>query len=86
MIPALRHFERLRLALARHPVHQPILAAEAPRPPAGQIAAEPLGLPAPAPLQMPLHVHRLVEHALDDDAIVEHVIVDPVTAVGEAAD
>ena len=86
MIPALRHLERLRVALAGHPIHQPMLAIDPPRLPARQIAAERFGLPAPAPLQMPLHIHRLVEHALDYDAIVEHVIVDTVAAVWEAAD
>jgi hypothetical protein len=40
MIPALRDLKRLRIALARHPIYQPMLAVDPAGPPAGQIAAE----------------------------------------------
>src|SRR5437868_11361573 len=44
MIAALRHFQRLRLAFAAHPVDQPMLLVDPPRPPSREVAAEGLGL------------------------------------------
>jgi hypothetical protein len=44
MIPALRDLQRLRIATAAHPVHQPMFAIDPARPPAGQVAAERPGL------------------------------------------
>src|SRR4051812_27295279 len=48
MVPALRHFQRLRLALAADPIDQPLLPVDPTRPPAGEIAAQRLGLARPA--------------------------------------
>lgn len=61
MIPALRHFERLRLALAPHPVHQPMLAVDAAGPPAGEIAAQRFGLAGSAKRV----AHALLEQRVD---------------------
>lgn len=44
MIPALRHLDRLPLALARHAVDQALFAADPARPPAREVAAERFGL------------------------------------------
>lgn len=46
MIPALRHLQRLWLALPRHPVDQPVLAVEAPAPAIKRRAATYMMVPA----------------------------------------
>lgn len=43
MIPALRDLQGLRIAAARHTVHQPVLMVDPARPPARQVAAERFG-------------------------------------------
>ena len=48
MIPTLRNLQRLRVATAAHPVHQPMFAIDPAGPPAGQVPAERLGLPGAA--------------------------------------
>jgi len=40
MIPALRHFEYLRIALSPHSIDQPVFLCNPARPPALQIAAQ----------------------------------------------
>ena len=44
MIPALRHLQRLLVALADDAIHQPVFLIDPPRPPARQIAAQRFGL------------------------------------------
>ena len=44
MIATLRNLQRLRLALAAHPIDQPMLAVDPPGPPAFQIAGQRFGL------------------------------------------